>query len=200
MSSSLRPHGLQPASLLCPWNSPGKNIEVGCHYLLQVVKNPPANAGDLRDEGSIPGSGRSPGGEYGNPLQYSCLGNSMDRGDWWAMVHSVAKSLKRLSMHNAELWKDYGLWNQTWVHVSCMPSHFSRVQLFATLWTIACQAPLSMACSRQDYWRTVPFSRGSSRPRDQTWVSSIAGTREAQTLRTRAQKDKYCVIPLLRGT
>ena len=117
MSSSLRPHGLQPASLLCPWNSPGNNTEVGCHSLLQVVKNPPANAGDLRDEGSIPGSGRSPGGEYGNPLQYSCLGNSMDRGDWWAMAHSVAKSLKRLSMHNAELWKDYGLWNQTWVHV-----------------------------------------------------------------------------------
>ena len=96
MSSSLRPHGLQPASLLCPWNSPGKNIEVGCHYLLQVVKNPPANAGDLRDEGSIPGSGRSPGGEYGNPLQYSCLENTMDRGAWWATVHGVAKSWTRL--------------------------------------------------------------------------------------------------------
>ena len=45
-----------------------------------VVKNPPANAGDMRDETSIPGSGRSPGGGHGNPLQYSCLGNSVDGG------------------------------------------------------------------------------------------------------------------------
>ena len=51
-----------------------------------VVKNPPANAGDIRDAGSIPGSGRSPGGGYGNPPQYSCLGNPMDRGAWWATV------------------------------------------------------------------------------------------------------------------
>ena len=49
------------------------------------------NAGDVRDTGSIPGSGRSPGGEHGNPLQYSCLENSMDRGTWWATVHEVAK-------------------------------------------------------------------------------------------------------------
>ena len=45
-----------------------------------VVKNPPANAGDIRDMGSIPGLGRSPGGRYGNPLQYSCLENPMDKG------------------------------------------------------------------------------------------------------------------------
>ena len=56
------------------------------------VKNPPANAGDLRDVGSIPGSGRSPGESHGNPLQYSCLDNPMDRGAWWAIVHRVAKS------------------------------------------------------------------------------------------------------------
>ena len=47
-----------------------------------VVKNPPANAGDMRDETSIPGSGRSPGGGHGNPLQYFCLEYSMDRGAW----------------------------------------------------------------------------------------------------------------------
>ena len=47
-----------------------------------VVKNPPANAGDIRDTGSIPGWGRSPGGGRGNPLQYSCLKNLMDRGAW----------------------------------------------------------------------------------------------------------------------
>ena len=57
-----------------------------------VVKNPPANAGDVRDVGLIPGSGRFPGGEHSNPLQYFCLENPMDRGVWWATVHRVAKS------------------------------------------------------------------------------------------------------------
>ena len=57
-----------------------------------VVKNPPANAGDVRDAGSIPGLGRSPGGGHGHPLQYSCLENSMDRGAWQATFHKVTKS------------------------------------------------------------------------------------------------------------
>ena len=54
-------------------------------------KNPPANAEDVRDMGSIPGSGRSPGGGYGNPLQYSRLENPMDRGVWRATVHGVTR-------------------------------------------------------------------------------------------------------------
>ena len=53
--------------------------EFGASQVVLVVKNPPANAGDVRDLGSSPGSGRSPGGGHGNPLQYSCLENSMDR-------------------------------------------------------------------------------------------------------------------------
>ena len=56
------------------------------------VKNLPANAGDVRDLGSIPGTGRFPGEGHGNPVQYSCLGNPMHRGAWQATVHSVAKS------------------------------------------------------------------------------------------------------------
>jgi len=52
----------------------------------------PANAGDIRDAGSIPGSGRIPGGGHGNPLQYSCLENPMDRGAWQSVVHRAAKS------------------------------------------------------------------------------------------------------------
>ena len=52
-----------------------------------MVKNPPASAGDIRDVGSIPGSGRSPGGGHGNPLQYSYLENRTDRGAWQAAVH-----------------------------------------------------------------------------------------------------------------
>ena len=57
-----------------------------------MVKNPPANAGDIRDMGSIPGLGRSPGEGHGNPLQYSCLENAMDRGAWCATVYSIAES------------------------------------------------------------------------------------------------------------
>ena len=57
-----------------------------------VVKNLPANAGDPRDVGSIPGSGRSPGVGGGNPLQYSCLEISMDRGTWQATIHGVTES------------------------------------------------------------------------------------------------------------
>ena len=56
-----------------------------------VVKNLPANAGDLRDIGSIPELGRSPGGGHGNPLQYSCLVNLMDRGAWQATAHRVTE-------------------------------------------------------------------------------------------------------------
>ena len=63
-----------------------------------VVKNGSANAGDVRDVGSIPRSGRSPGGGNGNPLQYSCLENPVDGGAWGSTVHGVAKSQTRLSM------------------------------------------------------------------------------------------------------
>ena len=62
-----------------------------------VLKNPPANAGNKRDKGSILGSGRSPEGGHGNPLQYSCLENPMNRGAWWVTVHGVPKSQTRLS-------------------------------------------------------------------------------------------------------
>ena len=57
-----------------------------------MVKNPLANAGNIRDIGSIPGSRRSPGEGRDNPLQYSCPENPMDRGAWWATVHGIAKS------------------------------------------------------------------------------------------------------------
>ena len=65
-----------------------------------VVKNLPPNAGDTRDSGLIPESGRPPlGVENGNPLQHSCLHNSMDRGVWWARVHGVTNGWTPLSMH-----------------------------------------------------------------------------------------------------
>ena len=68
-----------------------------------VVKNMPANAGDIRDNSLTPGSGRSPGGEHGSLLQYSCLENPMDRRAWWAIVHGVAESQTELKQSS----KDY---------------------------------------------------------------------------------------------
>ena len=74
-----------------------------------MVKNSPVDTGEVGDMGSIPGSGRSPGDGNGNPLHYSCLENSMDRGVWWAIVHGVTQSqrevhiLKLLKMTKCEL-------------------------------------------------------------------------------------------------
>ena len=88
-----------------------------------MVKNPPANAGDLTDTSSIPGSGSSPGEGNGSLLQYSCLENPMDRGAWWTTVHRVAKSRTRLGDWATDckqgsrclsggVWLVRGLWTQ----------------------------------------------------------------------------------------
>ena len=72
-------------------------------FWASIVKNPPPNAGDSRDWGSIPGWGRSLGGGNGNPLQYSCLGNPMNRGAWGAIYSLVGKesdAIERLSIYS----------------------------------------------------------------------------------------------------
>ena len=76
-----------------------------------MVENPPAKTGNIRDSGSIPGSGRSPGERHGNPLQYSCLENRMDRGAWQATVHVnyikvkiLILRWKMIIMHVAFFW------------------------------------------------------------------------------------------------
>ena len=66
--------------------------------MAQWVKESTCSAGDVRDVGSVPGLGRSPGGGHGNPLQYSCLENPMDRGAWGTIVHRVAKNWTQLSI------------------------------------------------------------------------------------------------------
>ena len=70
------------------------------------IKNLPANAGDARDAGSVPGSGRSPGEWNGNPLQYSCLENPKDGGDWRATASGVMKGGTRLSMVHSTMARD----------------------------------------------------------------------------------------------
>jgi len=84
---------LEGATLPCGVFSAKDNgtqqTQEGASQVALVVKNPPANAGDIRDAVSKPGLERSPGGGNGNPLQYSCLENPMDRGAWQATVHGV---------------------------------------------------------------------------------------------------------------
>ena len=71
---------------------PGTHRRIIASQAVLVVKSPPENSGDIRDTGLIPGLGRPPGEGHDNPLQHSCLENSMHRGAWWAMVHRAAQS------------------------------------------------------------------------------------------------------------
>ena len=82
--------------------------------MVLVVKNLPANAGEVRDTSSVPGLGKSPRGGNGNPLQYSCLGNSMDRGAWWATVPEVAKSWTQQTKQATKATRVYSTTWGTW--------------------------------------------------------------------------------------
>ena len=97
--------------------------------MVLVVKNLPDNAGNLREAGLIPESGRSPGGGHGNPFQYSCSENPMDRRVWQVTVHRVAKNqtqLKQLSLHvhipNIPLETSLALSQTAWGEGHCLPS------------------------------------------------------------------------------
>ena len=93
--------------------SEGRSMQGGASQEALVVKNPPASAGAIRDLGSIPGRGRSPRGEHGSPVQYSCLENPMDRGAWWAAIQWVTKSwtrLKQLNMATCTMQRERECW------------------------------------------------------------------------------------------
>ena len=113
-----------------------------------MVKDPPANAGDLRDGGLIPGLGRSLGVGHGNPFQYSCLDSPKDRGAWWAIVHRVTKSqtqLKRLGMH---------------MHALFYPCSriFKNQVFFWCRWVFIAALRLSLVVSRGcSWWWCVDF-------------------------------------------
>ena len=122
--------------------------------MVLVVRNSPANAGDKRGLGSIPGLEKSPGGGHGNPLQSSCLRNPMDRGAWQATAHGVSKSRTRLKWLST---RARGLWmaqDHSYQGLSCSDLNFSsvqsltRVRLLATPWTAARQASLSITNSQ----------------------------------------------------
>ena len=125
-----------------------------------VVKNPPANAGDIGEEGLIPESGRSPGGGNGNPLQYSYLENPMDKGAWQAAVHRVTQSgiqLKWFSTHAGALEEVFRLQPTQNFCISWKWKVKVKVaQLCPTLCNpidcTACQAPLSIEVARPKYW------------------------------------------------
>ena len=118
-----------------------------------MVKNQPANAGDIRDPGSIPGYGRSPGEVHDNPLQCSCLQNPMDRGTWQAAICRVAKSWTWLRWFNTQTYladshyctaeTDTELYNDL---LFCLQAVSDSV---VTPWTVAPEALLSMGFPRQ---------------------------------------------------
>ena len=88
---------------------------LGASQVALVVKNLPANAGDARDMGLIPGSRKPLGGVNGNPLQYSCLENPMDRGAWWATVHGGRKELDKTEGLSTNITSAQGNANQNYV-------------------------------------------------------------------------------------
>ena len=130
-----------------------------------MVKNQPASAGD---RGSIPELGRSPGEGNGNPLQYSCLGNPMDRRACQAIIRKVTKSWKLLKQRHASTPVQEEISQKEKVKVKVV-----SVRLFVTPWTI--HTIHGIFQTRILEWEAFSFSKRSSQPRDQTQVSSIAG-------------------------
>ena len=119
-SCALDPSGSSPLYLIT-WAS----------QVVLVVKNPPANAGDIRDAGSIPGLRRSPRRGNGNPLQYSCLKNPMDRGAWWVTAPGIAKSRTRLSNRHT---KDHFSYHPSMLGKACNIDHTILSLLSKTPW------------------------------------------------------------------
>ena len=140
MSNSSWPHGLQPTRLLRPWDFPGKSTGVGCHCLLRTLKQDHLNT-------------NTAGSAAAKSLQ-SCptLCDPIDSSPPGSPTPGIlqARTLEWVAISFSNAWKRK-------VKVKSL----SRVQLFATLWTVAYQAYLSMGFSRQEYWSGLPFSRSS---------------------------------------
>ena len=129
-----------------------------CGQVVLMLKNPPANAGDLRDAGSIPESGRSPGGANGNPLQYPCLENPLDTGIWRATVHRVAQSWTRMKRLSTQTGKTFSAWcTILWalqMHMVTQPlSSWRCTTVRAPYWDIPCVPVWSASLSAHgNHW------------------------------------------------
>ena len=130
-----------------------------------VVKYPPASAGDTREEGSIPGLGRSLGGGQGNTLQCSCLENPMDRGAWWATVHRVTKSWTRLKQFSTHT-------------VMCIRTHWMcACMLHALSWPSLCNLRYIPGLVWDPVQRHfLSFSELCSPPYTEDWYSLVHDT------------------------
>ena len=124
--------------------------------MVLVERNPPANAGDWRDVGSIPASGRSPGGGQGNPLQYSCLQNPKDRGAWQATVHGITKSQILLK------------WLSTYTYINSV--QFNRSVVSDSLW------PHGLQHTRLPRSSTTPGAYSNSHPLHQWCHETISSS------------------------
>ena len=137
------------------WCSKASQVEL-------VVKNPPANAGAVRDCSSIPRSGRSPGGGRGNPLQYSCLENTMDRGAWRATVHRIAKSQTWLKWFSRHAWSS----NLTHGHIFgenhnskdiCIPMLTEALFMIARTWKQPKWPSIEECIKKMSYTYTMKY-------------------------------------------
>ena len=156
MSNSVWPHRRQPTRLPRPWDSPGKNTGVGCHFLLQCMK--------VESEREVAQSCLT----LSNPVDCSLPGSSVHgifqaRVLEWVAIASYLRLICKFLFLIA--------WcSNSWFH-ACMVSHFSRVWLFVTLRTIAHQAPLSTGFSSQEYWSGFPCPPPGHFP-DLVWQGS----------------------------
>ena len=142
-----------------------------------VVKNPPANTGDIRDISLIPGSQRFPGGGHGNPLQYSCLENHMDRRAWWATVHRITQSQTWLKQFSVLPSKEYFINLSYDNHFIRAASHLLCVWLF---WDpMHCSPPScfvhGLLQARILGWVAISFSRDLPSPGIKSTSPALAG-------------------------
>ena len=125
-----------------------------------------------KDAGMILGLGRFPGEKHGNPLQYSCLENPMDRGAWWAIVHGVLKSWTWLS--DFTLYGKY-MYYICSIYINWKSKSLSRIWLFAIPWTIQ-----SMEFSRPEYWSGYLFPLQGNHPNP--WIKPMSPALQADSL------------------
>ena len=121
-------------------------MSLGASQVALVVKNLPVNAGDMRDVGSIPGSGRSPGGGHGNPPQDSCLENPVNRRAWWAIVHGIPQGWTQLGDTSTfscpYLMSQNQMCLSLWTQTIQLGQHYSKTLLLGWTFCSGCSGPV----------------------------------------------------------